>query len=73
MSETWDPALQRAIDAIGGTAALAAELGIRAPSIYSWRRTPPERVLAVEKATGISRYELRPDIYPPPAPRRRAS
>jgi DNA-binding transcriptional regulator YdaS (Cro superfamily) len=39
-------------------------LGIQAPSIYSWRRVPAIRVLAIEAATGISRHELRPDLYP---------
>lgn len=29
------------------------------------RPLPPEHVLKVEAATGISRHELRPDIYPP--------
>jgi len=46
---------------------LARALGIRAPSIYDWKVVPAERVLAVERATGrrVTRYELRPDIYPP--------
>lgn len=59
-----DPVVLKAIEKAGGTAALALWLGIQAPSIYSWRRIPAERVLAVEAATGISRHELRPDIYP---------
>lgn len=28
------------------------------------RRIPAERVLALEAATGISRHDLRPDLYP---------
>jgi DNA-binding transcriptional regulator YdaS (Cro superfamily) len=28
------------------------------------RRLPAEHVLAVEAATGVSRHDLRPDIYP---------
>jgi DNA-binding transcriptional regulator YdaS (Cro superfamily) len=28
-----------------------------------WKKVPSERVLVVEKASGISRYILRPDIY----------
>jgi len=46
---------------------LAAQLGVRYQSIQDWLavgRIPAERVLAVEKATGISRHVLRPDIYP---------
>lgn len=43
---------------------MADRLGIQSPSLYSWRRIPPNRVLAVEAATGISRHKLRPDLYP---------
>lgn len=64
--------IQTVIEAAGGTALLAQHLGIQAPSIYSWRRVPAERVIAVEAATGISRHALRPDLYPPDIPKRRA-
>jgi len=46
---------------------LAASVGVRYQSVQDWlaaNRIPAERVLAVEKATGISRHVLRPDIYP---------
>jgi len=29
------------------------------------RRVPAERVLQIEKLTGISRYDLRPDVFGP--------
>ena len=48
----------------GGISALARALGIRHNAIYSWKRVPAERVLAVEEATGIPRSDLRPDLYP---------
>jgi DNA-binding transcriptional regulator YdaS (Cro superfamily) len=64
MGDNVDSVIGRAIEAAGGTAALAQRLGIQAPSIYSWRRVPAERVLAVEAATKISRHDLRPDLYP---------
>ena len=67
-----DPIIEQVITAAGGTAMLAQRLGIQAPSIYSWRRVPPNRVLAVERVTGISRHVLRPDLYPPDVPKRRA-
>jgi DNA-binding transcriptional regulator YdaS (Cro superfamily) len=50
-------------------AKLAKELGINKSSVTSWiqrRGVPPERVLEVEALTGISRHDLRPDIYPLP-------
>jgi DNA-binding transcriptional regulator YdaS (Cro superfamily) len=46
---------------------LATDLGVTAPTISHWvfnNRVPAERVLAVEAATGISRHDLRPDLYP---------
>jgi len=46
-------------------AALAVKLGVQAPAISKWEngKVPPERVLDVEKITGISRHNLRPDIF----------
>jgi DNA-binding transcriptional regulator YdaS (Cro superfamily) len=68
-----DSVIGRAIEAAGGTLALAQALGIQAPSIYSWRRVPAERVKAVSKATGIPRHELRPDLWEPPKRRSKRS
>ena len=48
-----------------GLVELARQLGVKHQSFYSWTRVPAERVLAFEKATGIHRSELRPDLYPP--------
>ncbi len=60
------PIVMECIEAAGSIARLARALGIRHQSIYSWERVPAERVLAVEKATGISRHRIRGDIYPQP-------
>lgn len=62
-----DPALSRAIDEAGGAVVLAKRLGITSQAISQWKRVPPLRVLEVEQATGrrVTRYELRPDLYPP--------
>ena len=47
---------------------LATELGVSDELVRLWRnghrRIPAERVLSIEKATGVSRHDLRPDIYP---------
>jgi len=48
----------------GAVGRLAKALGISQPAIYQWRRVPAERVLMVERITGIPRHQLRPDIYP---------
>lgn len=58
-----DPGLARAIDKAGGVAELARKIGIAQPSVSNWSRVPAQRVIAVEAATGISRRELRPDLY----------
>jgi DNA-binding transcriptional regulator YdaS (Cro superfamily) len=62
-------ACRRAKQAAGGNTALANALStpeetITAQAISQWQVVPPNRVLGVEAATGISRHELRPDIYP---------
>jgi hypothetical protein len=49
----------------GRRSALAAQLNLYPSSISQWRRVPAERVLEVEKITGVSRHKLRPDIYGP--------
>jgi len=58
-------ALRKAVDLAGNVSGLAKLLGSITPQAVSqWRRVPAERVIQVEKATGIPRHELRPDIYP---------
>jgi TorA maturation chaperone TorD len=59
-----DLGLQKAIDAAGGVAGLARQLGIAQPSVSNWSKVPAERVLAVETLTGVGRSLLRPDLYP---------
>lgn len=60
-----DEALMRAIRKAGTITKLAEELGIQPESVCVWRRVPAERVLQVEHLTGVKRWELRPDLYPP--------
>ena len=55
--------LQLAISAAGGPTALAKKLGVSKQAVCQWKRCPPGQVLAVEKLAGVSRYDLRPDIY----------
>lgn len=56
---------QTVIQKAGGLSELARKLDISRQAIYQWRGIPPHHVLALERITGISRHELRPDYYPP--------
>ena len=38
-------------------------LGLQPSTISQWKAVPPEHVLGVEQFTGISRYDLRPDVF----------
>lgn len=54
----------------GGAVALAAALSrdgkqLRSQAVSQWQRVPAERVLDVERLTGISRHDLRPDVFGP--------
>ena len=68
-----DAALARAVREAGSQSAFGRLIDKRQSVINGWLREerplPAEFVLTIEAATGISRHELRPDIYPlePPA------
>lgn len=65
---TPSEALHVAVAATGSQSAFAALVGVKQPAVSKWLREnkplPPEHVLAVEAATGVSKHDLRPDIYP---------
>lgn len=55
---------------MGGQTALARLLGLKSQgTVGHWIagtvRIPAERAVEVERLTGVSRSELRPDLYPP--------
>lgn len=49
----------------GRRLALAEALGLAPATITGWKNVPAEHARAIEACTGISRYELRPDIFGP--------
>lgn len=57
-------ALKRAVENVGGQAKFARLIGVTAQAVSQWDEVPPLRVLAVERVSGVSRNELRPDLYP---------
>jgi DNA-binding transcriptional regulator YdaS (Cro superfamily) len=57
-------ALEKATAAVGSRATLARLIGISVQALNQWAEIPAKRVLEVERVTGVSRHELRPDLYP---------
>jgi len=57
------PALAEAALRVGGVAKLAEMLGVSRQAVYKWTRVPAERAPQIERLTGVSRAELRPDLY----------
>lgn len=61
-----DNVLDRLREKPGAVVNLARALNITSQAVSQWSRVPAERVLDVERATGIPRHDLRPDLYPLP-------
>lgn len=57
-------ALKNAVEYAGGVVSLAEQIGITYQAVSQWKICPPLRVLDVERASGVSRHDLRPDLYP---------
>ena len=49
----------------GRLKSLAGRLGISPSTVLTWHKVPPGYALTIEELTGVSRYDLRPDIYGP--------
>jgi len=67
-SETPNTPLKRWRESVGKTPAQAAEyIGVTLPMWSRWelerRDVPAVRVLEIEAKTGVSRHELRPDVF----------
>lgn len=61
-------AILQALQTYGTQQAMADDLGVTQPTVWRWlhqsKQLPAEFVLRVESKTGVSRHDLRPDIYP---------
>jgi DNA-binding transcriptional regulator YdaS (Cro superfamily) len=70
MSSNLTPleSLKTAVGIAGSQTAFAELCGVSQTAVWKWldggKHLPAEHVLKVEAATGVSRHELRPDIYP---------
>lgn len=59
--------LSEVLERAGGASRLAASCAVSPQAVWKWKergRVPAERVLTVERITGVSRHRLRPDLYP---------
>lgn len=56
----------RAIAIAGGVTRLAEKIGITRSAVSQWHEIPIDRVADVQRATGLTKYEQRPDIFDPP-------
>lgn len=61
-------ALKLAVRTAEGPTRLASLIGVSSQAISQWEQVPSTRVIQVERATGIPRHALRPDLYPPGPP-----
>ncbi|MGJ4954601.1 transcriptional regulator [Bradyrhizobium sp. HKCCYLRH2015] len=68
ISELKALALGEAKRAAKGNTGLSRALNseITPQAVAQWKQVPAARVLMVERATGVPRHLLRPDIYPAP-------
>lgn len=58
-----DIGLKIAIRAAGGVRSLARKIGVTHGAIRQWDRVPYNWLITVEKATGIPRDKLRPELF----------
>ncbi|MCC6478058.1 MAG: helix-turn-helix domain-containing protein [Sphingomonadaceae bacterium] len=63
-------ALKAAVDCAKSQSQFARDLGVSQPTVWGWlnqsKQLPAVYVLTVEALYGVSRHDLRPDIYPRP-------
>jgi DNA-binding transcriptional regulator YdaS (Cro superfamily) len=58
-----DAGLKIAIERAGSQRKLARLLGITQQALAKWTSVPAHQIIAVERATGVPREQLRPDLY----------
>lgn len=63
MTTTPETACKKAIELMGGAPKVAERFGISTQAVYKWDYAPAKKVLEIEAATGVSRHQLRPDIF----------
>jgi pyruvate kinase len=59
-----DAALERALRTRMAVTEIAEALGVSRAAVSQWRRVPEKHLAAVARITGISKRQLRPDLFP---------
>lgn len=62
-----DAGLELAVLKAGSAQILAGLVGVTPQAICLWKKVPVNRVVDVERVTGIPRHLLRPDFWQDPA------
>jgi hypothetical protein len=63
-AQPMDEGLQAVIAVMGGRVELARSLGVKYRAVLDWRYVPVERLIQIERLTGIPCERLRPDLFP---------
>ncbi len=64
MDNTQILPIQKAADKLGGVSVLAENFNISVQAVYKWfKQVPVKRCKRIEELTGVTRKELRPDIF----------
>jgi DNA-binding transcriptional regulator YdaS (Cro superfamily) len=65
--ETDKTAIQQAAENVGGPSALARACGVSPQAVNKWlmKQAPSKQCVRIESVSGVSRHELRPDVFGP--------
>jgi biotin operon repressor len=63
MKQARNPILDKVFHHYGSASALARELGLGRAAVSAWRELPIKYLRQISRETGISRRNLRPDLY----------
>lgn len=58
-----NPIIKEAAANVGGIVSMSIQLGLSRGAVSQWDEVPLDRVVAVEKLTGVPRQRLRPDVF----------
>jgi DNA-binding transcriptional regulator YdaS (Cro superfamily) len=58
-----DSGLRLVLEAVGTRYRLSKLLGLTTTATQNWDRVPLNRILDVERVTGVPREKLRPELY----------